>query len=230
MTETVPHPETGPSQPGVACGAAFQKPIPGAANPPATDTDLLVRSSVGRGITPASTEAKGLTITSTPRPSAALTWRQADDTVWVATADSEYAGIAALDDGRFHVLDERSRTVGTAATIAEAEALLRRTPPHRVPRGAHHRPRRFGRGDRSRPHGSRRIMKEEKMPTGTVKWFNSEKGYGFIAPDDGSADVFAHYSEIASTGGYRNLDENQKVEYDLAQGPKGPQAANIRQA
>ncbi|MEY9951834.1 cold-shock protein [Leifsonia sp. L25] len=68
------------------------------------------------------------------------------------------------------------------------------------------------------------------MPTGTVKWFNSEKGYGFIAPDDGSADVFAHYSEIASNGGYRNLDENQKVEYDLAQGPKGPQAANIRQA
>ena len=68
------------------------------------------------------------------------------------------------------------------------------------------------------------------MPTGTVKWFNSEMGYGFIAPDDGSADVFAHYSEIASTGGYRNLDENQKVEYDLAQGPKGPQAANIRPA
>ena len=68
------------------------------------------------------------------------------------------------------------------------------------------------------------------MAQGTVKWFNSEKGYGFIAPDDGSADVFAHYSEIASNGGYRNLDENQKVEYDLAQGPKGPQAANIRQA
>lgn len=66
------------------------------------------------------------------------------------------------------------------------------------------------------------------MPTGTVKWFNSEKGFGFIAPDDGSADVFAHYSAIASNGGYRNLDENQKVEYDLEQGPKGPQAANIR--
>ncbi|ANF32649.1 cold-shock protein [Leifsonia xyli] len=65
------------------------------------------------------------------------------------------------------------------------------------------------------------------MAQGTVKWFNSEKGYGFIAPDDGSADVFAHYSEIASQG-FRNLEENQKVEYDLAQGPKGPQAANIR--
>ncbi len=65
------------------------------------------------------------------------------------------------------------------------------------------------------------------MAQGTVKWFNSEKGYGFIAPDDGSADVFAHYSEITGAG-FRNLEENQKVEYDLAQGPKGPQAANIR--
>lgn len=66
------------------------------------------------------------------------------------------------------------------------------------------------------------------MATGTVKWFNAEKGYGFIAPDDGSADVFAHFSEIASQGGYRTLEENQKVEYDLTQGPKGMQASNIR--
>ncbi|WP_295121672.1 cold-shock protein [uncultured Leifsonia sp.] len=66
------------------------------------------------------------------------------------------------------------------------------------------------------------------MATGTVKWFNAEKGYGFIAPDDGSADVFAHFSEIQSQGGYRTLDENQKVEYDLTQGPKGMQASNIR--
>ncbi|WP_124371413.1 cold-shock protein [Pseudomonas sp. R2-7-07] len=65
------------------------------------------------------------------------------------------------------------------------------------------------------------------MATGTVKWFNAEKGFGFITPDDGSADVFAHYSAI-QTGGYKSLQENQKVEYDLAQGPKGPQAENIR--
>ena len=64
------------------------------------------------------------------------------------------------------------------------------------------------------------------MATGTVKWFNAEKGFGFIAPDDGSADVFAHYSAINS-GGYRSLDENAKVQYDTTQGPKGPQAANI---
>ena len=65
------------------------------------------------------------------------------------------------------------------------------------------------------------------MTVGTVKWFNAEKGFGFIAPEDGSADVFAHYSAIQSSG-YRSLDENQKVEFDVTQGPKGPQAENIR--
>ncbi|TCJ00190.1 MULTISPECIES: transcription antiterminator/RNA stability regulator CspE [Aeromicrobium] len=65
------------------------------------------------------------------------------------------------------------------------------------------------------------------MATGTVKWFNADKGFGFIAPDDGSADVFAHFSAI-QTSGYRSLDEAQKVEFDVEQGPKGPQAANIR--
>lgn len=65
------------------------------------------------------------------------------------------------------------------------------------------------------------------MATGTVKWFNAEKGYGFIAPDDGGADLFAHFSAIDSTG-YRSLDENQKVEFEVQQGQRGPQAANIR--
>jgi CspA family cold shock protein len=66
-----------------------------------------------------------------------------------------------------------------------------------------------------------------KMATGTVKWFNAEKGFGFIAPDDGSADVFAHFSAINASG-YRSLDENQKVSFDTEQGPKGPQASNIQ--
>lgn len=64
------------------------------------------------------------------------------------------------------------------------------------------------------------------MTTGTVKWFNAEKGFGFISPDDGSADVFAHFSAIQGNG-YKSLDENQKVEFDVAQGPKGLQAENI---
>jgi CspA family cold shock protein len=66
------------------------------------------------------------------------------------------------------------------------------------------------------------------MATGTVKWFNADKGFGFIAPDDGTADVFAHFSAIAGTG-RRDLVEGEKVQYDVAQGAKGPQASNIQQ-
>jgi len=65
------------------------------------------------------------------------------------------------------------------------------------------------------------------MATGTVKWFNADKGFGFIAPDDGGADVFAHYSAIQSSG-FRTLNEDQKVEFDVEEGPKGLQAANVR--
>ena len=64
------------------------------------------------------------------------------------------------------------------------------------------------------------------MATGVVKWFNADKGFGFIAPEDGSADVFAHFSAINS-GGFRSLEENQRVQFDVQQGPKGLQAANI---
>ena len=70
-------------------------------------------------------------------------------------------------------------------------------------------------------------VRRTAMATGTVKWFNATKGFGFITPDDGSADVFAHYSAIQSDG-YKTLEENQKVEYEIADGPKGPQAGNIR--
>jgi CspA family cold shock protein len=64
------------------------------------------------------------------------------------------------------------------------------------------------------------------MPTGTVKWFNSEKGYGFIARDDGP-DVFCHYSAI-QTSGYKSLQEGQKVEFELTDGAKGPAAVDVR--
>ncbi len=65
------------------------------------------------------------------------------------------------------------------------------------------------------------------MATGTVKWFDSAKGFGFIAPDDGSGDVFAHYSAIVGFG-HRNLEENQRVEFEIEAGQKGPQATSIR--
>ena len=65
------------------------------------------------------------------------------------------------------------------------------------------------------------------MAQGTVKWFNAEKGFGFIAQADGGADVFVHFTAIQADG-YRSLDENQRVEFDIVQGPKGPQADNVR--
>ncbi|NUL47580.1 cold-shock protein [Cellulosimicrobium funkei] len=65
------------------------------------------------------------------------------------------------------------------------------------------------------------------MATGIVKWFNAEKGYGFISPDDHSADLFVHFSAIEG-GGFRELQEGQKVEFEAQQGPKGMQAAAVR--
>ena len=64
------------------------------------------------------------------------------------------------------------------------------------------------------------------MAQGTVKWFNGEKGFGFIAPDDGGKDVFVHYSEVQGSG-FRTLEENQRVQFDIEQGQKGPQAVGV---
>ncbi len=65
------------------------------------------------------------------------------------------------------------------------------------------------------------------MTNGTVKWFNSEKGFGFIAPNEGGPDVFVHYSAIDAAG-FRSLEEDQQVTYEVSQGPKGPQADTVR--
>jgi cold shock protein len=67
---------------------------------------------------------------------------------------------------------------------------------------------------------------EKRMAQGTVKWFNGDKGFGFIAPDGGAADVFVHYSEISGSG-FRSLEENQRVQFEIEQGAKGPQAVGV---
>jgi CspA family cold shock protein len=70
------------------------------------------------------------------------------------------------------------------------------------------------------------LWKEEGMATGTVKWFNDAKGFGFITPDDGGEDLFAHFSAIQMNG-FKTLKEGQKVQFEVVQGPKGKQASNI---
>jgi CspA family cold shock protein len=83
-------------------------------------------------------------------------------------------------------------------------------------------------GHQRSPHGRPRIQEEATpVATGTVKWFNSEKGFGFIEQDGGGADVFVHYSAIESNG-YRELQDGQKVDFDVTQGPKGPQAEKVK--
>jgi CspA family cold shock protein len=74
------------------------------------------------------------------------------------------------------------------------------------------------------PH---RITEEQVMATGVVKWFSDEKGFGFITPDDGGKDAFVHFSAISGDG-FRTLAQGAKVSYDLGEGPKGPQASNVR--
>jgi CspA family cold shock protein len=87
---------------------------------------------------------------------------------------------------------------------------------------------RHGSGLKKRPV-AQSTKQGEQMATGTVKWFNDAKGYGFITPDDGSEDLFAHFSAI-NMSGFKTLKEGQKVSFDVVQGPKGKQASNIQKS
>lgn len=156
--------------------------------------------------------------------------RRAEDDLWVALADGEYAGLVASTPDGFRVHDRYTRPIAVAPTLAHATRLL--ASPHagqadtrraRPSTGRHRADR------RPRSSGPAASTKEDTMTSGTVKWFNADKGFGFIAPTDGTPDVFAHYSEIASSG-FRTLEENQAVTFDVVQGPKGPQASNIHLA
>jgi cold shock CspA family protein len=161
----------------------------------------------------------------------AAVWRAADDDLWVGTVGGEYAGLIVRHPDGFHAHDRWTRPVGIASTFDRATCLLApaRTSSSRARRTSTlHRLRPSGRGNRRRTSAPAERTREDIMATGTVKWFNAEKGFGFIAPSDGSADVFAHFSAIVSTGGFRTLEENQQVEFEVTQGPKGLQASDIR--
>ena len=159
-----------------------------------------------------------------------LQWRQASHDVHVASVAGEYAGFVALTTTGYEAHGRRAEQLGRfpsreCAQSAVADAAEADLEAASLPTTT--RPRRFRRRGAPGRSGGPSNRRKDTMATGTVKWFNSEKGFGFIAPDDGSADVFAHFSAITGNG-YKELAENQKVEFDSERGPKGMQAANIR--
>lgn len=160
-----------------------------------------------------------------------LEWRQADDDIFVATLAGEYAGFVDVSATGIHAHSALGDDLGVYDTHEAARAAVAAcaTRPARTrPRPLlHPRPLRTLRRGTPGRSGGPKSRRKDTMATGTVKWFNSEKGYGFIAPDDGSADLFAHFSAIAGEG-FKELREDQKVEFDAERGPKGMQAANIR--
>ncbi|WP_456947907.1 cold-shock protein [Geodermatophilus sp. SYSU D00697] len=132
---------------------------------------------------------------------------------------------AIADQGGYRSLDEGQRVEYEASQGQrgpQADSVRPMGGGGRPPREAPARDRDRG-GDRGRPSS-----RGGARSTGTVSWFNADKGFGFIAPDDGSADVFVHFSAIADQGGYRSLDEGQRVEFTTTQGQRGPQAEDVR--
>lgn len=124
----------------------------------------------------------------------------------------------------------RSTTIGTARRFQDVKARsLFSLPP--LPARRRRSPQLLNLlASRTARHAAARISQQGHstmtVQTGVVKWFNESKGYGFITPDDGGKDLFAHFREIQG-GGFKSLTENQRVQFAVTQGPKGPQASNI---